>query len=72
MKEVWFKKWGWSYLPVNPIGYLITVLAIIFMVPVVWAIDRNAYSVSDELYEIFIYATCTAVWWKRTAEKTSK
>ena len=72
MKTVWFKKWGWSYLPVHSIGYLVTLLAIIFMVPVVLAIDRNAHSVSDELYEIFIYATCTAVWWKRTAEKTSK
>lgn len=72
MKQIWFKKAGWIYIPLHPLGYVITILAIIFMLPIVWAIDRNAHSVSDELYQIFIYATCTAFWWKWVAEKTSK
>ena len=58
-------------MPVHPLGILITILAIAFMVPVVLTIDRNAHSVTDELYEIFVYATCTAFWWKWVAEKTS-
>ena len=71
MKQIWFKKTGWVYIPVHPMGFAVTILAIIFMVPIVIAINRNAHSVSDELYNIFIYATCTAFWWKWVAGKTS-
>jgi len=71
MKQHWFKKAGWIFMPVHPLGFAVTFLAILFMVPVVIAIDRNAHSVTDELYEIFVYATCTAFWWKWVAEKTS-
>ena len=58
-------------MPVHPLGFAVSILAIIFMVPIVLAIDRTAHSVTDELYEIFVYATCTAFWWKWVAEKTS-
>jgi len=71
MKQIWFKKVGWVYLPVNFMGGLVTLLAIAFMVPVVLAANRTAHSVTDELYEIFVFATCTAFWWKWVAEKTS-
>ena len=72
MKQLWFKKIGWLYFPVHSMGYLVTILAIIFMVPVVIAVDRTAHSVSDELYSVFVFFTCTAFWWKWVAEKTSK
>ena len=72
MKQVWFKQIGWLYFPIHALGYLVTILAIIFMVPVVIAVDRSAHSVSDELYSIFVFFTCTAFWWKWVAEKTSK
>jgi hypothetical protein len=71
MKQLWFKRTGWLYVPVHPLGFIVTILAIIFMVPIVMAVDRNAHSVTDELYSIFIYATCTAFWWKWIADKTS-
>ena len=71
MKQRWFKRRGWIYIPVNPLGYIVTGLAIIFIVPVVLAIDRNTYSITDELYKIFIYGTCIAFWWKWVAKKTS-
>ena len=71
MEQKWFKKAGWVYLPINTMGVIVTILAIAFMVPVVMAADRHAHSVTDELYEIFVYATCTAFWWKWVAEKTS-
>ena len=71
MKQIWFKRMGWFYFPVHALGYLATLAAVVFMIPIVMAIDRNAHSVTDELYEIFIYATCTAFWWKWVAEKTS-
>ena len=72
MKQLWFKKLGWIYSPVHFMGVLVTLLAIAFMVPVVISADRSAHSVSDELYEIFLFATCTAFWWKWVAEKTSE
>lgn len=72
MKQVWFKKRGWLYLPVTAMGVLVTLLAIAFMVPVVIATNRNAHSGTDQLYQIFVYATCTAFWWKWVAEKTSE
>lgn len=70
MKQIWFKKLGWIYLPVHPMGILITFLAILFLVPVYIAIVRNGHSVSDDLYQMFVYTTCTAFWWKWVAEKT--
>ena len=71
MKPNWFKSNGWVYIPVQPMGFLITLLAIIFLIPVYMAIVRNGHSVSDDLYEMFVYTTCTAFWWKWVAEKTS-
>ena len=72
MKQVWFKKMGWVYWPTHVMGVVVTLLAIAFMVPVVMAAGRSAHSVTDELYEIFVFATCTAFWWKWVAEKTSE
>ena len=72
MKAIWFKKAGWVYVPVSAMGFMVTLLAIAFMVPVVIAVNRTSHSASDELYQIFVYATCTAFWWKWVAEKTSE
>lgn len=71
MTTVWFKKWGWAYLPVHPAGILRTLLAGLFLVPVYAAVIRNGHSVSDDLYQTFVYTACTAFWWKRMACKTS-
>lgn len=70
MKTVWFKKTGWIYLPISEMGVIVTLLAVAFLIPIYIAIVRNGHSVSDDLYEMFIYTTCTAFWWKWVAEKT--
>jgi len=72
MKETWFKKAGWLYMPVHIMGMLVTMAAISFMVAVCMAVFRNGHSVSDDLYQIFVYASCTLFWWKWIAEKTSE
>lgn len=72
METTWFKKFGWIYLPINAAGIVITLLAFAFLVPIYAAIVRNGHSVSDDLYHMFIYTTCTVFWWKWIAEKTSK
>ena len=71
MKQTLFKKFGWIYLPVHPMGVVITFMAIVFLIPVYIAIVRNGHSVSDDLYQLFVYTTCTAFWWKWVADKTS-
>jgi hypothetical protein len=71
MKQIWFKKLGWVYLPIHPMGVVITLMAIVFLIPVYLAVVRNGHSVSDDLYQMFVYTTCTAFWWKWVAEKTS-
>ena len=72
MKEKWFKRTGWFYIPVSIMGFVVTFLAIAFIVPVIMASNRTSHSISDELYQIFVYVTCTAFWWKWVAEKTSE
>lgn len=67
----WFKRFGWVYIPSHPMGVLITAAAIIFLIPVYIAIIRNGHSVSDDLYQFFVYTSCTAFWWKWIADKTS-
>jgi hypothetical protein len=71
MKSLWFKHLGWLYLPVHPMGWLVTIGAIIFLVPIFMAITRNGHSASDNLYQLFVYTSCTAFWWKWIADKTS-
>jgi putative effector of murein hydrolase LrgA (UPF0299 family) len=71
MQQQWFKKNGWVYFPCHTMGYIVSFLAILFMIPVCIAVMRNSHSVSDDLYEIFVFGTCTAFWWKWVAEKTS-
>ena len=67
---VWFKKNGWMYYPVHIAGYLVTIMAIVFMVSVCMATFHNGHSISDDLYQLFVYVTCTAFWWKWIADKT--
>ena len=59
MKNNWFKKIGWVYIPASAIVFFITLLAVAFCVNVFWAIDRNSHSVSDTLYGVFPYFVCT-------------
>ncbi len=72
MKQTWFRRTGWLYMPVHFMGMLVTLAAIGFMVSVCMAVFRNGHSVSDDLYQIFVYASCTLFWWKWIADKTSE
>lgn len=71
MEQKWFKSLGWFYIPVHPFGIIVTILAVIFMMPICIAVIRNGHSVSDDLYQLFVYGSCTVFWWKWIAEKTS-
>ena len=71
MKTLWYKKAGWVYIPMHVMGLLVTLNAIIFLAPVYLVIVRQGHSASGDLYQIFVYTTCTAFWWNWIAEKTS-
>ncbi len=72
MNKSCFKKSGWVYIPIHPAGIFVTTLAIVFMVPVIIATVRNDHSISDDLYTLFVFASCTVFWWKWIAEKHPK
>jgi hypothetical protein len=71
MNTIWFKKWGWVYVPVHGAGLAVTLATIVFLVPVYASILRNGHSASDDLYHLFVYTSCSIFWWKWIAEKTS-
>jgi hypothetical protein len=71
MNNIWFKKFGWIYIPVHAMGLLITFIGLVLNMVFFVAIDRNSSSASDTWIEFFVYFTCVAFWWRWVAEKTS-
>jgi hypothetical protein len=71
MNPIWFKRFGWAYLPISFMGMAVTILAVVFLIPVFASFVRNGLFASDEVYQMFVSTTCTAFWWKWIAEKTS-
>lgn len=71
MKNIWFKRMGWVYLPVSVPGALITLAALLFCVQVFVAVDRFSHSVSDELYSIFPFFACAFLLLDWIAGRTS-
>ncbi len=45
MNTAWFKPFGWIYIPVHSMGTLVTILAIIFLLPV-YIIIRKKWAFS--------------------------
>jgi hypothetical protein len=72
MKTIWFRQFGLLYIPVHFYGYIITMLAIALMVPVAVDVFKDDHAISDDLFHLFVYLTCTAFWWKWIADKTSE
>lgn len=71
MKTKWFRQWGWLYVPVHPMGFLLTLLTILFLLLLYGGIARSGRPVRDDLYQVFICTTCAVFWWKWIAQKTS-
>jgi hypothetical protein len=72
MKKYWFKKHGWSYIPISITGSLITIFALLFSGWIFWEICKRTYSNIGALICFFAYFTCIAFWWKWIAESTSE
>jgi predicted membrane channel-forming protein YqfA (hemolysin III family) len=72
MKKYWFKKYGWSYIPISITGSLITIFALLFSGWICWEICKRTWSDIGALICFFAYFTCIAFWWKWIAESTSE
>jgi hypothetical protein len=59
MKRQWFRPWGWVYRPVSLAGWVAAALVAAFWLNVFIAVDRRAHSVSDLLYGVFPFFTCS-------------
>lgn len=71
MKPIWFKRWGWFYLPISLPGMVITLAALAFCVQVFLAIDRHSHSASDTLFGVFPFFACCFLLFDWIAGRTS-
>ena len=71
MKNVWFKRVGWFYLPVSMPGAIITLVAVAFCAQVFLAIDHKSHSVSDTLYGVFPFFACAFLLFDWIAARTA-
>ena len=55
MKTIWFRPFGWVYLPVSWQGALAVAVTGLFCLQAVIAIDRHSHSASDTLFGAFPY-----------------
>lgn len=58
MKNAWFKRFGWFFLPVSIPGAIVCVAVLAFCAQVFLAVDRHSHSASDTLYGVFPYFAC--------------
>lgn len=68
----WFKRLGWFYRPVHPLGWVVSLLALAFVVQVFVALDRHSHSVTDTLYHLYAYAAPTFLGLMWIASRTSE
>lgn len=71
MKNVWFKRAGWIYVPISVPGVIITLTAMAFCVQVFLVVDHKSHSVSDTLYGVFPFFACVFLLFDWLAGRTS-
>jgi hypothetical protein len=71
VKNVWFKRAGWIYVPISVPGVIITLTAMAFCVQVFLAVDHKSHSVSDTLYAAFPFFACVFLLFDWLAGRTS-
>jgi len=71
VKNVWFKRAGWIYVPISVPGAIITLAAVSFCVQVFLAVDHKSHSVSDTLYGVFPFFASVYLLFDWLAGRTS-
>jgi hypothetical protein len=72
MKNPWFKRIGWLYLPVSLPGAVVALAALAFCVRVFLAMDRHSHSASDTLYGVFPFFACAFLLYDWIAGRTGE
>ena len=67
----WFKRLGWFYRPVHPLGFVVTLAALAFVAQVFLAVDRQSHSATDTLYRVYPFAATTFLGLMWIASRTS-
>lgn len=68
---LWFKRWGWCYRPIHPVGWLAVLAAVVFVAHVFVVIDAHSHSVTDTLYRFYTFAVPTFLGLMWLASRTS-
>ncbi|HEX5003320.1 MAG TPA: hypothetical protein VFW78_12565 [Bacteroidia bacterium] len=68
MKTAWFRRSGLFYVPANPVGWIVFLVALVYAVYVFIDIDSRSHSVSDTLINfafnlLLIGAVYTLIGW---------
>lgn len=71
MKHPWFRPYGWIYWPTSWQGWLVTVLADLFVLHILLIAALRTHSVSDAFYMSFPYVVPTILLWNWVASKKS-
>lgn len=66
-----FRKSKYIHIPNSFTGYIVWAFAVIFIVTVFFAVDKDSHSVSDTMYGIFPYFASTFLLIEWFASKTS-
>jgi len=56
---LWFRRWGWFYRPVHPLGWITALAALAFVTQVFVALNAQVHSVTDLLYQFYVFAAPT-------------
>ena len=72
MKQAWFKRVGWFYLPVSVAAAVVFLAAVVFCMNAFLAIDRHSHSVSDTMYGVFPFFACSFLLVDWIARSTSR
>jgi len=71
MESTWFVPFGWLHRPVTVAGWLVTLVALAYLVQVFLAIDAHAHSVTDTLYAVYPHWGVTCLGWDWIARRTA-
>jgi hypothetical protein len=66
----WFRPLGMMFVPISPMGWLATGLAIAFCVQIFWFVDSRSHSVTDTLYGVFPFWAPTLLGLAWIADRT--
>lgn len=69
---MWFKKAGWLYKPANIFGWVLMVVAVVFLYSVYTTYNAHAHGFGDLSYKIYPHYVSTFLLYLWVGSRTSK